>query len=226
MATAPGLSGLEPIQTSSLVDEAHRQIKDLILTGRLAPGAALRDSVLADGMGISRSPVREALRLLEHSGLVEKSANRSYRISLLDRTEVPELAMLRCADEVMAVRAIVQQRVPIDDLADAIDALRRAEGDPAAGAAADAAFHATVVRLAGLPRLTARYSGLVDQIRLVLLAGDVDSWGSGGLLVETHTVLHDALTEAIRSGDAHAAVREWESHILAGMAVPGALDAL
>lgn len=226
MSTASGLGGLELIQASSLVDEAHRQIKDLILTGRLAPGAPLRDSVLADGMGISRSPVREALRLLEHSGLVEKSANRSYRISVLDRTQVPELAMLRCADEVMAVRAIVQHRVPIDELSDAIDELRRAEGDPAAGAAADAAFHATVVRLADLPRLAARYSGLTDQIRLVLLAGDVDAWGSGGVLVETHTLLHDALRDAIRNGDAHPAIAAWESHILAGMAVPDALDPL
>lgn len=219
-------ASLSPIQASSLADEAYRQIKALILGGQLPPGAPLKDSVLADEMGISRSPVREALRLLEHSGLVEKSANRSYRISVLAADEVPELARLRCADEVMAVRTIVQGRIPVDALDGHLEAIRQAEGDPEAGADADAAFHAAVVRLAGLPRLTTRYAGLTDQIRLVLLTGDVSSWGSGGVLVETHTALAVALRDAVRTGDARDVVRAWEAHIFAGMGVPGLLDPL
>lgn len=225
MPPATGL-GLEPIRQASLVDEAYRQIKSLILTGRLRPGAALKDSVLADQMGVSRSPVREALRLLEHAGLVEKAANRSYRISVLAAEEVPELAALRCADEVVAVRTIVRNGTSVTSLESALDAIRRADGDPDAGATADAAFHAAVVKLAALPRLTARYRELNDQIRLVLLSGDVASWGSGGVLIETHTQLYDALRAAVTSGDAGDAVRAWESHICAGMGVPGLLPPL
>ena len=220
------MTGFEPIRTASLVDEAHRQIKSLILAGRLKPGEALKDSVLADQMGISRSPVREALRLLEQSGLVEKSANRSYRISRLAADDVPELAALRAADEVIAIRMIIKNRTPVDGLDAAIDRLRKAEGDAVATAAADAAFHAAVVALAGLPRLSARYSGLIDQIRLVLLAGDVGGWGKADSMTENHLLLLDALREGVRTGDARPVVRLWEDHVLRGMTVPEILDPL
>jgi DNA-binding GntR family transcriptional regulator len=216
----------KPIRPASLVDEAHRQIRSLILAGRLKPGEALKDSVLADQMGISRSPVREALRLLEQSGLVEKSANKSYRISVLAADDVPELAALRAADEVIAVRTIVHNRISVDSLDTAIERLRKAEGDVVATAAADAAFHADVVALAGLARLSARYSGLIDQIRLMLLVGEVEGWGTSDRMTENHVVLLDALREAVRSGDARPVVAVWEDHVLRGMTVPDILDPL
>ena len=216
----------QPIRAASLVDEAHRQIRSLILAGRLKPGEPLKDSVLADQMGISRSPVREALRLLEQSGLVEKSANRSYRISVLAAEDVPELATLRAADEVIAVRTIVKNRISVAPLDAAIERLRKAEGDVVATAAADAAFHADVVALAGLPRLSARYSGLIDQIRLVLLVGEVEGWGGSDRMTENHVLLLDALRDGVRTGDARAVVRIWEDHVLAGMTVREILDPL
>jgi DNA-binding GntR family transcriptional regulator len=216
----------QPIRTASLVDEAHRQIRSLILAGRLKPGEALKDSVLAEQMGISRSPVREALRLLEQSGLVEKSANKSYRISVLAADDVPELASLRAADEVIAVRTIVHNRISVAGLDLAIERLRKAEGDVVATAAADAAFHADVVALAGLPRLSARYSGLIDQVRLVLLAGEVEGWGGSDRMTENHIVLLDALRAAVASGSAREVVRIWEDHVLSGMTVPDILDPL
>lgn len=216
----------KPIRPASLVDEAHRQIRSLILAGRLKPGEALKDSVLADQMGISRSPVREALRLLEQSGLVEKSANKSYRISVLAADDVPELAALRAADEVIAVRTIVHNRISVDSLDTAIERLRKAEGDVVATAAADAAFHADVVALAGLPRLSARYSGLIDQIRLMLVVGEAEGWGTSDRMTENHVVLLDALREAVRSGDARPVVAVWEDHVLRGMTVPDILDPL
>jgi DNA-binding GntR family transcriptional regulator len=221
------VDGFTPIRTLSLVDEAHRQIRSLILAGQLRPGEPLKDSVLAEQMGVSRSPVREALRLLEQSGLVEKSANRSYRISVLAAQDLPELAALRAADEGIAVRTIVKKRIAIDPLEDSLERLRLGQGDVVALAAADAAFHSDVVALAGLPRLVARYSGLTDQIRLALiLAGDVEGWGGGDQLVENHQILVDSLRAGIASGDARPVVRVWEHHVLTGMSVPGILDPL
>ncbi|TPW78312.1 GntR family transcriptional regulator [Schumannella sp. 10F1B-5-1] len=216
----------ESITTTSLVDRAHSQIRALIIAGRLAPGEPLKDSVLAEQMGISRSPVREALRRLEQSGLVEKSANRSYRISLLAADDIPELAALRLADETLAVRTIVHGRTPLEPLEPYIAALVAAMGDAQAAAAADAAFHRAVVGLAGLPRLTARYDDLTDQIRLALLASDIETWGRGEMLVENHTMLVDALREALETGDARRVVRMWEVHVLAGMTADGILEPL
>jgi DNA-binding GntR family transcriptional regulator len=219
-------SGFEPIRAASLVDEAHRQIRAQVLNGELRPGDPLRDSVLAEQMGISRSPVREALRLLEQSGLVEKAANRSYRISLLAAADVPELAALRAADEVLAVRFIVKNRSSLAPLDAVIRRLRDAAGDPVEAAAADASFHAEAVALAGLPRLSARYADLTDQIRLVLMAGGLEQEQYGDQLVDNHVQLRNALHAAIDSGSTHEVVPLWESHVLAGMAAPHLLESL
>jgi DNA-binding GntR family transcriptional regulator len=163
-------TGFEVVRASSLVDEVYRQIRSRILAGDFPPGSPLRDSVLAGQMGTSRSPVREALRSLEQSGLVEKTANRSYRLATFDAEDVPELALLRAADETLAVQRIVQQRSSLDTIEAQLARVRAAGDDIAEQAAADAGFHAAVVDLAGLPRLSARYADLTDQIRLVLLA--------------------------------------------------------
>lgn len=215
-------SGFEPIRAASLVDQAHRQIRSQILNGELRPGDPLRDSVLAEQMGISRSPVREALRLLEQSGLVEKTTNRSYRISGLAVADVPELAALRAADEVLAVRMIVKNSSPLDTLDDAIERLRQA-GDDVELAAADAAFHAAVVDLAGMPRLSSRFGDLTDQIRLVLIAGGFQHDFADGQLAQNHVTLRDALSDAIATGQVDEVVRLWEEHVLSGMSVPGLL---
>src|SRR5690606_8944121 len=121
----------EHIQVGSLVDEARQQIRRNILTGRLRPGERLRDSVLAEALGVSRSPVREALRLLEQAGLVEKTNNRSYRIPAFAPEDIKELAALRAADEVLAIRTIVTKRIPLDPLVSAIAAITAAGNDPA-----------------------------------------------------------------------------------------------
>ncbi|MCH1881791.1 GntR family transcriptional regulator [Agrococcus sp. ARC_14] len=203
----------ERIEAGSLVNEARRQIRRSILAGSIRPGERLKDSVLAEQMGISRSPVREALRLLEQSGLVEKTANRSYRIPTFAAEDFEELAALRAADEVLAIRVIVSQRLPLDSLEAAIQEIDDAGADPAKGAAADAAFHAAVVRLAGFPRLVERYSGLVDQIRLMLLASEMETWGRDARLLTNHTRLMDELRRAMDGGDMHRLIRAWEDHV-------------
>lgn len=68
-------------RTSALVDEAYAVLGEAIVDGRLKPGDRLRDVDLAEQMGISRTPVREALQRLERIGLVEVSANRYTRVS-------------------------------------------------------------------------------------------------------------------------------------------------
>jgi DNA-binding GntR family transcriptional regulator len=211
---------LRVVRAPSLVDEAERLIRLRILGGELPPGSPLRDSVLADQMGISRSPVREALRILEQAGLVEKTANRSYRISDIAAADVPELAALRLSDEIVSVRMIVQRAPSLDPLDAAVERLRHPGTTPLDIAAADAAFHAAVVDLAGLPRLSARFADLTDQIRLVLLSGGLERTSDDRILAERHVVLVDALREAIASGDAEPAIRLWESHVLSGMNVP------
>jgi DNA-binding GntR family transcriptional regulator len=209
-------AGFAPITATSLVEESHRQIKAQILSGELAAGEPLKDSVLAQKMGVSRSPVREALRLLEQTGLVQKSNNRSYLVADISKQEdLEELALLRLADEGLAVQVIVERRLAIDTLEPALEAIRARGADPVASAQADTDFHTAVVALAGLPRLTARYAGLTDQIRLMLITSSASNMMQLPMLWENHRALYDALATAVETGDPGPALATWRQHILA-----------
>lgn len=209
----------ETIQAVSLVEVAHAQIRKQILTGRFRSGDPLRDSVLAEQMGISRSPVREALRLLERSGLVEKATNRSYRISVLASEDLPELAALRTSDERLAITTIVANRFPVDSLFDRIDRLRAADTRLQL-AEADIAFHTEVVALARLPRLVARYAELTDQIRLALLSVEPDAAWSRNEAIESHVLLYEALDRSVKSGQLDGLVEMWDFHVKIGLLHP------
>lgn len=99
-----------------LGDEVYRVLGEAILDGRLPPGERLRDVELAERLGVSRTPVREALQRLERIGLVQVSANRWTRVSvpnaklLADTHEfvaytmgnAVRVAVSRCSDDVLA----------------------------------------------------------------------------------------------------------------------------
>lgn len=96
-----------------LGDEVYTILGEAILDGRLAPGERLRDVELAENLGVSRTPVREALQRLERCGLVEVSANRWTRVSIPDASMLASthefivylmgnairMALARCSDE-------------------------------------------------------------------------------------------------------------------------------
>jgi len=106
-----------PPSRFALVDEAYAALGEAIVDGRLRPGDRLRDVELAAHMGISRTPVREALQKLERIGLVEVAANRYTRVAALTdraRNDMREyaahtiagamrVALPRCDDEQLAI---------------------------------------------------------------------------------------------------------------------------
>lgn len=73
--------GADPILTRSVADLAYERIRGLVLSGELAPGTRLGQVELAERLGISRTPVREALRRLGGEGLVEGHSNRGFRVA-------------------------------------------------------------------------------------------------------------------------------------------------
>jgi DNA-binding GntR family transcriptional regulator len=79
------LPRLEP-RGATLRDDVYSVIAEAILDGRLEPGATLRDVDLAESLGVSRTPVREALQRLQRIGLVEVAANRWTRVSIPDQS--------------------------------------------------------------------------------------------------------------------------------------------
>src|ERR1700748_2232236 len=100
MGTVRKLAGKEEQgRSGQLVEEIAEFIKARILKGLIAPGERVRESVIAAEKGVSRAPVREALRLLEQSGIVSKSPNYSYLVTRFGERDIHELATLRAALE-------------------------------------------------------------------------------------------------------------------------------
>jgi DNA-binding GntR family transcriptional regulator len=119
-----------------LGDEVYAALGEAILDGRLRPGERLRDVDLAERLGVSRTPVREALQRLERSGLVEVSANRWTRVSVPDealRAATHEFVVYAMGNAVrMAARRASDERLA--ELISGVDQMVAAsEADDAAG---------------------------------------------------------------------------------------------
>lgn len=137
------------VSRSLLRDDAYRAIRDAIVDGTLAPGERLNDADLITWLGVSRTPIREALSRLEQSGLVQTKPGRSTIVSPLDIRETRAAQSVAAAMHELAVREAVPQLSAheLDAMLDAnerfADALRR--GDVEAALAADDAFHEVAV---------------------------------------------------------------------------------
>lgn len=149
----------------------RERVRDAVLRGDISAGQPLRDSVLAAQMGVSRAPVREALRLLEYSGLVEKSANKPYEVKTFEREDLLELAVLRIALETTAARIVVAQRRDLSSVKSALEQMHAvwASHSEATLNQVDLKLHRAIVEAAGVVRLVERYDDLVDQMVLAWL---------------------------------------------------------
>ena len=94
------------------VEHVHRMIREAILDGSLAPGEAMSQVALADELGVSRTPLREALRMLQSEGLVEAQANRRVTVTPISATDLEELVVMRVALETEAVRLSIDRLAP------------------------------------------------------------------------------------------------------------------
>jgi DNA-binding GntR family transcriptional regulator len=149
--TAP-LAPLIP-RGAVLGDEVYARLGEAILDGRLAPGERLRDQELAEWLGVSRTPVREALQRLERVGMVEVSPNRYTRVSLPNQKAEADtfelvaynmgiavhMASSRCSDDILAHA--------LERLDDMIEASRA--DDPARLAQESHLFFRDVTRASG-----------------------------------------------------------------------------
>jgi DNA-binding GntR family transcriptional regulator len=137
----------EPIQ---LTLQAAAQIRGLIMDGVLLPGEKLRQLELADRIGVSRSPLREALRTLESEGMLSYEVNRGYIVARLELGDVAEIYRMRALLEGDLLRSIAR---PDDDVFDTLarhnDAMMEAidQGDIAEILRANRDFHFTIFEL-------------------------------------------------------------------------------
>jgi len=97
-------------------EAVYDRVREAILEGEIAPGATMSQVALADELGISRTPLREALRMLQSEGLVEAERNRRVRVAPVSPVDLEELCIMRVTLEAEAIRLAVP-RMTAEDLA-------------------------------------------------------------------------------------------------------------
>ena len=205
---------LTPTVTRSLSDEAADRIRDAILSGKLEPGARLREESLSGSLAVSRGPVREALVKLEREGLVIVSRHRGAVVARLSVEDLEEVYSLRQALERLAVQRMMRfgDATRLAELEQVITelAMACARGITTQEAAElDLRFHDIIYQAARHRRLYDCWKKMQAQIHIMLLTRHVSTPGFRKSIVKRHQELLDA----IRSGKERLAQDALESHL-------------
>lgn len=203
------------IVQESLVSLAANEIRQLIVRGELVPGDKLNEPPLAERLGISRPPLREALRTLESEGLLEQSPRRGYRVVSMTESDIDEIYSLRRALELFALDRLLAKKDPA--IYAALDPIMKAmrsaakRGDRAAVVQANIDFHTALVDAAGHRRLSSTYRSLMLQMQLCMAANVLNEARTKGDLSKGCD-RHAELLDGLRSGDPDRIRREFEEH--------------
>jgi DNA-binding GntR family transcriptional regulator len=194
----------------SIRERVYEYIRNRILSGKITPATRMVETQLAKEIGTSRTPVREALHVLEMEGLLEAIPRVGYRVKELKWEDVEEICEIRAVNEVLACRWAMRRITP-EDLKSIEDNLTLAEaeikaGHPESFVERDAEFHELLVKASGSERLLE----LCSMLRRHMLRYRVESL----YLPETalraiagHRRILDCLREK-NEEDFEAAVRE------------------
>ncbi|WHT21292.1 GntR family transcriptional regulator [Crossiella sp. CA-258035] len=198
------------VDRSLLRDRALTAIRQAIVVGDLPPGSPVRDVELAERLGLSRTPVREALARLTDEGLIESKPHSYTRVTAVDPEAVRDAQVVVQAMQSVAARLAVP-RMGEPELAAMRAANERfatalAAGDPLAALTADQEFHAIAVRACGNAAVAATIGRYLPALhRLVLLRFDT-------LAARDSVRMHEEIIAACRAGEADRAARLVETN--------------
>jgi len=195
-------SGGAAVDRSLLRDDVYRRLRDAIVDGTFTPGEQLKDGELADWLGVSRTPVREALLRLGTSGLVVALPGRSTTVSAIDARAVRDARDVIAAMHELAVREVTG-RLREDDVDRMRDANRRfaeavATGDVGAALDADEELHRIPVAALGNHALEA----VLDQFDPLVRRSERLRFSMDG---HASVELHEQLIELLAAGDVQRA---------------------
>lgn len=203
------------LRVPTIVEEIVRNLRAMILRGEYRPGERLIEEQLAEHFGVSRPPVREALRVLSTDGLVTSEPRKGFTVISLSPRDVVELYDLRFALE----RTAVELAVPVGDpgrlegMRAAIETMRGAvaQADPDAMLAANTDFHIALVSLPGNRRLNDAYASLSMQLT-VCMAMNLKFREQLHHDPRDAVRRHEALLGLIEAGDLDAVLVELRNH--------------
>lgn len=208
-----GLS--DKVRVRSLVDEISERLEAAIISGELVPGSKLSEQALADSLGVSRGPLREAVRRLEGRKLVQRTPNVGVRIAELSAQDLDSILVVREALEGMACR-LAAEHMSDDDLQ---DLGRLLEGHASQSSlqsgrgyyqeSKDFDFHFRIARASGNDRLISMICGdLYDLLRVYRYKSSTQQGRAARALKE-----HRAILAALKKRDPAAAEAMMREHI-------------
>jgi DNA-binding GntR family transcriptional regulator len=209
-----GMSALDGmvVRPSTTAQQVADGLSERILAGAFGPGDRLRESAIASQLGVARNTVREAVRILELSGLVRYQVNRGAVIISPTPETVDALYIARERLETAAVSRVPRPE-QLTAISSAFDALVKAANSRDAKRIVDRdlAFHAALVAVLDSSRLDEFYTELTRELRfylMVLAVEDRQSENPSVILGE-----HEVILSAVQSGDRDHAVAEVRAHI-------------
>lgn len=210
-ARSPGMAPLDP-RGATLSDRTLDALREAVRTGQLVPGRLYSVYRVADDLGVSRSPVREALLRLAETGMIRFERNRGFRVVTPDAEDLLEVFGLRLDLEVPAAARAAARCTPelARTLARALAAMAAAaaDGDESGFLAHDQHLHRAVLEAAGNRRAMTAIEDLRDATRLVGASTTGRSRTLDDVLAE-----HPPIVDAICAGDPAAAGAAMRDHL-------------
>lgn len=196
-----------------LRDEVFNTLRERILKGYLKPGERLMEIHLADQLGVSRTPIREAIRMLELEGLVKMVPRKGAQVAEISREDLQDVLEVRKSLDTLAVK-LACERITDEEK----DKLKEAEeafenilktGDTTQIAEADVAFHDVIQLASKNKRLKSMISNLAERIYRYRFEYIKQQSDGGKTLIEEHR----EIIKCIDNGDIAGAIRAIELHI-------------
>jgi DNA-binding GntR family transcriptional regulator len=204
--------GSRPELPASLVEVAEHRVRAAILSGSLKPGDKIVEEQLCADLGISRAPLREALRLLAQQGLVEHIPRRGSRVTEWSSTDILQLFALRHVLE----RHAIEMALPLAEPAAALLPVRaaldrmRCAGDELNRDDAHWVFHAAVVKLADNRQLDIALEPILLKLQLPMAMHLREE--ARHHRADDGIVRHQAILSALESNDAQTVIAALEDH--------------
>jgi DNA-binding GntR family transcriptional regulator len=204
-------STVSPIERPLIREQAYLRLLDWIVRGVLQPNEKMRDIDLARRLGVSRTPVREALRRLEDEGFVQTAVNRWTRVSPVNVEEARQLYPIIWSLESLAMRTAASELTAAD-----LDAMQRANQrlrialkakDPVEASSADHDFHDAFIRRSKNPELLSILHALKVKLNRIEVA-----YFNGSIVAERSVAEHEAILDALSQANIEGAARAVEAN--------------
>jgi DNA-binding GntR family transcriptional regulator len=202
------------LHIQSVVDQVYAAVRARILSGDLPRGCRLRQAALAGELGVSRTPLREALRRLSTEGLVDFEPNRGATVALHDFADMRHAWGARVALEPGAARLGAERREPaaLEAMQAAVEAQRISASDVIASFDANRDFHLALVASAANPHLN-RFAEMLWLPRIGVPIYELQADDPRQVLAWADD--HERILAAVANGEGERAERLTREHICA-----------